>query len=116
MSITSQKVVKRDRRHARIRAKVKGTDTCPRLAVYRSNRFVYAQLINDETGTTVLGTDSRKVKGKTAVERAKEVGRMIGVGAKAKGITKAVFDRGGFRYQGAVVALAEGARESGLQF
>jgi large subunit ribosomal protein L18 len=116
MSITSQKVVKRDRRHARIRAKVKGTDVCPRLAVYRSNRFVYAQLINDDTGTTIVGTDSRKVKGATAVERAASVGQNIAAEAKAKGITKAVFDRGGFSYQGAVVALADGARAGGLQF
>lgn len=116
MSTTSQKVAKRIRRHARIRAKVKGTETCPRLSVYRSNRFMYAQLINDESGKTIIGTDSRKVKGKTAIERAKEVGAIIAKAAKEKGITRAVFDRGGFRYQGAVVALAEGAREGGLAF
>lgn len=116
MSTTSQKVAKRIRRHARIRAKVKGTETCPRLAVYRSNRFMYAQLINDESGKTIIGTDSRSAKGKTAIERAKEVGAIIAKAAKEKGITRAVFDRGGFRYQGAVVALAEGAREGGLAF
>ncbi len=116
MSITTQKVAKRIRRHARIRAKVSGTETCPRLAVYRSNRFMYAQLINDEAGKTLFGTDSRKVNGKTAVERAKEVGTLIAKAAKEKGITRIVFDRGGFKYQGAVVALAEGAREGGLAF
>ena len=116
MSITSHKVIKRERRHARIRSRIHGTATCPRLAVYRSNRFMYAQLINDEAGTTLVGTDSRKVKGKTALERAKEVGSLIAKSAKEKGITKIVFDRGGFRYQGAVVALAEGAREGGLAF
>lgn len=116
MSITSHKVATRTRRHARIRAKVKGTETCPRLAVYRSNRFMYAQLINDETGVTLVGLDSRKLKGKTALLRAKEVGTLIAAKAKEKGITRIVFDRGGFKYQGAVVALAEGAREGGLQF
>lgn len=116
MSNTLQKVAKRVRRHARIRAKVNGTAECPRLAVFRSNRFIYAQLINDETGTTLVGIDSRKTKAKTGVASAKEIGKMIAESAKQKGITKVVFDRGGFQYQGAVVALAEGAREGGLVF
>ena len=116
MSTTSQKVMKRTRRHARIRSKISGTATCPRLAIYRSNRFIYAQLINDESGVTLVGTDTRKAKGKTAGERAKEVGQMIAAEAKKKGIERVVFDRGGFRYQGAVVELAEGAREAGLVF
>ena len=113
---TSSKTTNRLRRHARIRAKVKGTSTVPRLAVYRSNRFVYAQLIDDEAGKTLVGLDSRKAKGKTALLRAKEVGTMIAEEAKKKGITKVAFDRGGFQYKGAVVSLAEGAREGGLQF
>ena len=116
MSTTSQKVIKRTRRHARIRSKIKGTAECPRLAVYRSNRFMYAQLINDDTSVTLVGTDTRKAKAKTAIERAKEVGGMIAEEAKKKGIEKIVFDRGGFQYKGAVVALAEGAREGGLLF
>ncbi len=116
MSITSQKVVKRMRRHGRIRAKVSGTESCPRLAVYRSNRFMYAQLINDDKGVTLVGLDTRKVKGDTALLRAKEAGTMLAAEAKKKGIERVVFDRGGFQYQGAVVALAEGAREGGLQF
>ncbi len=116
MSITSQKVAKRTRRHARIRAKVNGTATCPRLAVYRSNRFMYAQLINDETGTTLVGADTRGGKAKTALLRAKELGNIIAEGAKKKGIKKVAFDRGGFQYKGAVVSLAEGAREGGLEF
>lgn len=116
MSITASKVEKRVRRHARIRAKVKGTSECPRLAVYRSNRFMYAQLIDDDAGVTLVGTDTRKAKAKTAKDRAKEVGGMVAMEAKKKGITKVVFDRGGFQYQGAVVSLAEGAREGGLEF
>lgn len=113
---TAEKVVKRTRRHARIRAKVQGTATCPRLAVYRSNRFMYAQLIDDEAGVTLVGTDTRKAKAKTALLRAKEVGGMIAEEAKKKGILKVAFDRGGFQYKGAVVSLAEGAREGGLVF
>ena len=116
MSITSQKVAKRTRRHARIRAKVNGTETCPRLAVFRSNRLIYAQLINDETGVTLIGTDTRKVQGTTALDRAKALGLMLAADAKKKGIERVVFDRGGFQYQGAVVSLAEGAREGGLVF
>lgn len=116
MSLTSQKATKRIRRHARIRAKVKGTAECPRLAVYRSNRFIYAQLINDETGVTLVGTDTRKATAKTALLRAKEIGVSIAADAQKKGISRVAFDRGGFQYKGAVVALAEGAREGGLQF
>ncbi len=116
MNITSKKVENRIRRHARIRAKISGTADCPRLAVFRSNRFMYAQLINDESGITIVGTDSRKTSAKTGVERAKELGTLLAKLAKEKGVTKVVFDRGGFRYQGAVVALAESAREGGLQF
>lgn len=116
MTMTSSKVANRVRRHARIRARISGTAEVPRLAVFRSNRFIYAQLINDETGTTLVGVDSRKAKAKNGVERAKEIGAMVAELAKQKGITKVVFDRGGFQYQGAVVALAEGAREGGLVF
>ncbi len=116
MSITSQKVAKRTRRHARIRAKVSGTEARPRLAIFRSNRFIYAQLINDETGVTIVGLDTRKTEGATALLRAKALGTLIAVEAKKKGIQAVVFDRGGFQYQGAVVALAEGAREGGLAF
>lgn len=114
MKTTSEKHQKRSRRHARIRARVKGTATRPRLAVFRSNRFVYAQLIDDENRVTLLGMDSRTGKGKTATERAKETGERLAKEAKKKGIEKAVFDRGGFRYHGVVVALAEGARNEGL--
>lgn len=116
MSITSQKAMKRTRRHSRIRAKVKGTGERPRLAVFRSNRFIYAQIINDETGVTLFGTDTRKVKGKSALDRAKELGLLVAAEAKKQGVTAVVFDRGGFQYQGAVVSLAEGAREGGLAF
>ena len=116
MSTTSQKVAQRTRRHARIRARVAGTATCPRLAVFRSNRFIYAQLINDDGGVTIAAADSRTEKGASARERAAAVGKAIATAAKGKGIEKVVFDRGGFQYPGVIAALADGAREGGLQF
>lgn len=108
--------MKRNRRHARIRAKLSGTAERPRLAVFRSNRFIYAQLIDDGSGTTIAASDSRSVKGKSARDRAEAVGAAIAEAAKGKGVEKAVFDRGGFRYQGVIAALAEGARKAGLVF
>ncbi len=116
MSTTSHKVASRVRRHARIRAKVTGTAERPRLAVFRSNRFIYAQLIDDEAGKTLAAADSRTAKGKTARDRASAVGETIATAAKAKGIVKVVFDRGGFQYQGTIVLLADAAREAGLEF
>lgn len=113
---TNSKVLSRTRRHARIRSRVSGTELRPRLAVFRSNRFIYAQLINDEAGKTIVACDSRTAKGKGGQERAKEVGAMIGAKAKEKGITSVIFDRGGFQYQGMIAALADGAREAGLIF
>lgn len=116
MRTTSQKIEKRTRRHARIRARVQGTKDRPRLAVYRSNRFIYAQLIDDGASTTLAASDSRSVKGASARERAEAVGKAIAEAAKKKGVEKVVFDRGGFQYQGVIAALAEGARKAGLQF
>ena len=103
-------------RHKRIRAKVSGTAERPRLAIFRSNRYIYAQLIDDEAGKTIASVDSRKLSGKTLTERAVNVGTEVAVKAKAAGLTEVVFDRGGFRYQGAVAALADGARIGGLGF
>jgi large subunit ribosomal protein L18 len=103
-------------RHNRIRAKVAGTATCPRLAVFRSNRFIYAQLIDDAAGKTLAAVDSRSQKGATLTERSTAVGVEIASKAKAAGISEVVFDRGGFRYQGTVAALADGARNGGLKF
>ncbi len=116
MNKTSEKLSQRTRRHTRIRARVTGTAEKPRLAVFRSNRYVYAQLINDETGSTLASADSRKVAGASMTEKAALVGKSIAETAKKAGIEKAVFDRGGFKYQGVVASLADGAREGGLQF
>lgn len=116
MSTSSRKLEQRTRRHVRIRARVSGTAERPRLAVFRSNRFVYAQLIDDAKGVTIAASDSRKVTGKTTQDRATAVGKEIAEQAKKKGVTLAVFDRGGFQYQGVIAALADGAREAGLTF
>ena len=105
----------RDRRHARVRALVKGTEERPRLAVYRSNRFVSAQLIDDTVGKTIAASHGRDFKGAQSVQ-AKAVGETIAKAAKALGVTTIVFDRGGYQYIGQVKALADAAREGGLAF
>lgn len=105
----------RKRRQIRIRAMVKGTAARPRLAVFRSNRFVSAQLIDDTAGKTLAAAHGRDFKGAQSVQ-AKEVGAAIAKAAKAKGVTTVVFDRGGYRYGGQVKALADAAREGGLAF
>lgn len=116
MARLTTKTEQRTRRHRRIRAKVKGTALRPRISVFKSNRRLYAQLINDEEGKTLASFSSSAVKGKKAVEKAREVGKELALRAKKSFIEKAVFDRGGYRYTGAVKELAEGAREGGLTF
>ena len=116
MTNTLHKQTKRTTRHARIRSKVSGTAERPRLAVFRSNRFIYAQLINDDKGVTVTAVDSRGVEGKNATERATSVGKSLAEKAKKMKIKIVVFDRGGFKYTGMVAALADGARDGGLRF
>jgi len=116
MSKEAAKITKRTRRHNRIRAKVEGTSECPRLAVYRSNRYLYAQLIDDEKGVTLASADSRTAKGTTSRERARAVGTAIAEKAAALKVEAVVFDRGGFLYAGSIKQLAEGAREGGLTF
>lgn len=106
----------RARRHRRIRAKVKGTLERPRLTIFRSNKYLYAQLIDDDQKVTLASASSLDVKGKSMMEDAKIVGERIATAAKAKGITQVVFDRGGFTFTGRVRALAEAAREGGLTF
>lgn len=106
----------RTQRHKRLRHKVSGTAARPRLAVYRSNKAVYAQLIDDEAGKTIAAADSRKEAKGTLSEKSKVVGAAIAKKAAAAKITEVVFDRGGFRYQGTVASLADAAREGGLKF
>jgi len=114
--LKNPKTQKRARRHARIRAKIFGTKETPRLSVYRSNKFIYAQLVNDETGKTLCYASDKKGKGKTKTDRATEVGKTIAEEAKKQKIKNVVFDRGGFIYTGRVRAVAEAARSAGLTF
>lgn len=106
----------REIRHERVRAKISGTSECPRLSVYRSNKNISAQIIDDENGVTLASASSLKLDGGLNIETAKKVGEMIAAEAKKAGITKVVFDRGGYLYHGRVKALAEAARENGLEF
>lgn len=115
---TAQKVASRRRRHRRVKKKVLGTSERPRLAVYRSNRHLYAQVIDDVSGRTLVSASTLAdgVEGKGPQERAKAVGAALAEKAKGAGVGAVVFDRGGFMYHGRVKALAEGAREGGLEF
>lgn len=113
---TNDKTAKRARRHARVRAKVIGTMERPRLSIYKSNTALYAQLINDESGKTVAAVASSAEKGKTPRERAEMAAATIAKKAKDAGISKVVFDRGGFQYLGTVKAFADAARAAGLEF
>ena len=109
----------RRRRHVRVRKDLRGSADRPRLAVYRSNRHIYAQLIDDDAGSTIVQASSREgaLSGKTlSVETAGEVGKLVAARASDAGIEAVVFDRGGFPYHGRVKALAEAAREAGLKF
>lgn len=116
MNKTQQTTARRVRRHARIRSKVSGTSARPRLCIFKSTNAVYAQIIDDENGVTIVATDSRKVKGDKPLTRAKEAGIEIAKKANEKKITEVVFDRGGYEYKGKIQAIAEGAREGGLKF
>jgi large subunit ribosomal protein L18 len=116
MKQAQKKLARRTRRHVRIRAKVSGDATRPRLAVYKSNRFMSVQVINDDLGTTIAAGSTKTLKGSTELEKASLLGKEIAKLAKAKGVEKVVFDRGGYIYTGKVRALADGAREGGLDF
>lgn len=107
---------KRTRRHNRIRAKVAGTAERPRLAVFRSNRQFYAQIIDDEKATTILSASSAKMEGKSPKEKAEAVAKEIAKQATEKGIKEVVFDRGGFLYAGNIALFANTARSAGLTF
>jgi len=113
-----KKQEKRYRRHIRIRAKVKGTEKCPRLSVFRSNKYIYAQLIDDLSGKTLVSVSDIKMnKNKlNKIEKAKEIGSLLAKKAIAQKIKKIIFDRGGYKYHGRIKAVAEEAREGGLSF
>jgi large subunit ribosomal protein L18 len=117
--MTMTKREARGRRHRRVRKKVRGTAERPRLAVFRSSRHIYAQVIDDVHGrtlTTASTTEPRLRSGRTGtVDAAKAVGKLVGERAKSAGIAAVVFDRGGFKFHGRVAGLADGAREAGLR-
>jgi large subunit ribosomal protein L18 len=110
------------RRHRRVRKNISGTPACPRLNVFRSLEEIYAQVIDDEAGNTLAAASTidhelrGQLEGKTKSDQARLVGELVARRAKDKGVTRVVFDRGGFKYIGRVKALAEGARQGGLEF
>jgi len=110
---------KRRKRHLRIRRKLSGTSERPRLVVFRSEKHMYAQLVDDEAGKIITSASTIdkdvKIEKTWNVEAAKEIGKLIAEKAKAKGVTKVKFDRGGYQYHGRVKAVAEAAREAGLE-
>jgi large subunit ribosomal protein L18 len=122
MAKKNNRAVARKRRHNRVRKHVNGTASRPRLNVYRSLNEIYVQVIDDDKGHTLASASTidnelrKKTKGLTKKEQAKLVGETVAERAKKKGIKEVVFDRGGYKYIGRVAALAEGAREKGLQF
>ena len=122
MANNKSRSIARVRRHRRVRKHISGTPERPRLNVFRSVKEVYAQVIDDEAGHTLASASSldqelrAKMDGLSKTEQAKLVGQTVAERAKAKGVEKVVFDRGGYRYIGRIKALADGAREAGLEF
>jgi large subunit ribosomal protein L18 len=109
----------RQRRHGRVRKRIRGTEARPRLAVFRSNRYIYAQVIDDVAGTTLAAASSQEkdLRAKAlSKETAAEVGALLGARAKEAGVSMVVFDRGGYPYHGRIKSLADAAREAGLEF
>jgi large subunit ribosomal protein L18 len=117
-----KKVARRERRHRRVRARVEGTPERPRMNIFRSAENIYVQVIDDVAMKTLVSASTidteiaPQVEGKTKVEAARIVGKIAAERAKNAGISKVVFDRGGYKYHGRVAAIAEGAREAGLDF
>jgi large subunit ribosomal protein L18 len=122
MATNKSRSIARIRRHLRVRKKVRGTAECPRLNVFRSLSEIYAQIIDDDAGNTLFAASTidqelrPELKGLSKTDQARKVGKTIAERAKQKGIEKVVFDRGGYQYIGRVKALAEAAREGGLNF
>jgi large subunit ribosomal protein L18 len=122
MLIRGDRNALRKRRHLRVRARVRGTPARPRLSVFRSLKQIYAQVVDDTTGRTLVAASTLDAEvralaaGKTKTEAAAAVGQVLGRRALARGIQRVVFDRGGYKFHGRVKALADGARAAGLQF
>ena len=115
MRIPRTRDEKRVRRHLRVRKKVTGSSDRPRLVVFRSLKHIYAQLVDDVSGKTLLTVSDSKLEGKKS-EKSAEVGKLLAARAKEAGVTSVVFDRAGYQYHGRVKAVADGAREGGLEF
>lgn len=111
-----KKTEKRIRLKSKIRAKVNGTKECPRLSIFRSNKFIYAQIIDDTTGKTLVSASDAKTTKGTKTVRAEQVGKAIAEVALAAKISKVVFDRNGFKYTGRIKIVADAARAGGLKF
>lgn len=122
MARLERKRLARERRHARVRRTIEGTDVRPRLSVYRSLHHIYAQVIDDKIGHTLVAASTVEPEVRSQIDeldksaQARLVGKVVGERAVEQGIDSVVFDRGGYKYQGRVKALAEGAREAGLEF
>jgi len=116
MSHPNTKQQRRFQRRKRARAKISGTSKKPRLTVYRSTRAIYLQLIDDQTGHTILAQDDKSIKAKTKLEKAESLGKLMAASAAKKGIKSIVFDRNGYLYHGRVAAVAKGFRAGGVQF
>lgn len=116
MDKNKTKTEKRTRRHKRIRAKVTGTADRPRLSVFKSNKYIYAQIIDDNKKQTLVSASSSKMEANGLVEKAKKVGAELAKAAQKKKIKQVVFDRGGYIFIGKIKALADGARAGGLEF
>lgn len=115
MEVSKERKISREHRHARVRKKVRGTDSRPRLSVFRSNRYIYVQVISDDGGRTLAAASTVSV-GKGNLGSAQQLGRDIAERCKQLSIGEVVFDRGGYKYHGRVRALADAAREAGLKF
>ncbi len=114
--MANKKLEKRIRLKKKIRTKIFGTGECPRLSVFRSNSYIYAQIIDDVNSVTIASASDLKLKSGTKTERSKQVGIEIAKNAITKGIKSCVFDRNGFKYTGRIKAVADSAREGGLKF
>jgi large subunit ribosomal protein L18 len=112
----NKKLEKRIRLKKKIRARICGNGDCPRLSVFRSNNYIYAQIIDDSKGVTIASSSDMEIKKGTKTERAVAVGESIAKASNAKGVKSCVFDRNGFKYTGRIKALADSARKSGLKF
>ncbi|MDP3804914.1 MAG: 50S ribosomal protein L18 [Candidatus Omnitrophota bacterium] len=116
MNKNSDKKLNRIRRHKKVRAKISGTSSKPRIAVFKSNQYIYAQVVDDENGKTLLSVSDMEVKTGNKSDKALKIGETLAARMKEKGLLEAVFDRGGFKFHGRVKSVADGLRSGGIKF